>query len=136
MPWLCICLLESAVRTTVRTTMRICLNFDPSWLLRWHLWLAEALDRAARQRGLLRFRGRSPPAPVDLPSAARTRTAGLWLSRERRHRLRRDGAAVATATSGRRGGRGDQFERRGAARCGTTCADAALQRRTRRDRSH
>ncbi|MER8693366.1 hypothetical protein NKI77_28990 [Mesorhizobium opportunistum] len=27
----------------VRTTMRICLSLDPSRLLRWHLWLAEAL---------------------------------------------------------------------------------------------
>ncbi|MER9066741.1 hypothetical protein NKH84_09250 [Mesorhizobium sp. M0902] len=31
------------MKSAVRTTMRICLSLDPSRLLRWHLWLAEAL---------------------------------------------------------------------------------------------
>ncbi|TIT72252.1 MAG: hypothetical protein E5W60_05695, partial [Mesorhizobium sp.] len=31
------------LKPDVRTTMRICLSLDPSRLLRWHLWLAEAL---------------------------------------------------------------------------------------------
>ncbi|TPI22130.1 hypothetical protein [Mesorhizobium sp. B4-1-1] len=31
------------MKFAVRTTMRICLSLDPSRLLRWHLWLAEAL---------------------------------------------------------------------------------------------
>ncbi|TIV12536.1 MAG: hypothetical protein E5V94_00285, partial [Mesorhizobium sp.] len=31
------------MNSAVRTAMRICLSLDPSRLLRWHLWLAEAL---------------------------------------------------------------------------------------------
>src|SRR5260221_4237912 len=33
----------SFLKSAVGTTMRICLNLDPSRLLRWHLWVAEAL---------------------------------------------------------------------------------------------
>jgi hypothetical protein len=39
--------------------MRICLKLDPSRLLRWHLWLAEALAEASGNEVSCAFDARS-----------------------------------------------------------------------------
>ncbi|WP_320227023.1 glucosamine inositolphosphorylceramide transferase family protein [Mesorhizobium captivum] len=52
------------VKSTVRTTMRICLSLDPSRLMRWHLWLAEALADVPGNDVSCAFAARCRPLPL------------------------------------------------------------------------
>src|SRR5262245_51710376 len=45
--------------------MRICLNLDPSRLLRWHLWLAEALAEVPGNEVSCAFAAAHRPLPVS-----------------------------------------------------------------------
>jgi hypothetical protein len=45
--------------------MRICLHFDPSRLLRWHLWLAQALAEVPDSQILRSFAPHRYPLPPD-----------------------------------------------------------------------